>query len=78
MTPLRTLMLAAANGVAVICFALSGEVSWGPTLTVMIGGVTGGYVGARLGRRLPNSVLRALVLTITVTTTAVFFFKAYG
>lgn len=78
MTPLRTLMLAAANGVAVICFAFSGQVAWAGTLAVMAGGIAGGFGGARLGRRLPNWALRALVLIITVATTVRFFLKAYA
>ena len=77
LTPLRTLMIAAANGVAVLLFALSGEVAWSAALTVMAGAVAGGYLGAFVGRRLPPPLLRGLVLTITVVTTAAFFWKAY-
>jgi uncharacterized membrane protein YfcA len=77
MTPLRVIMVAAANGVAVLCFALSGNVSWREALVVMAGGVVGGYLGARLARRLPESILRALILAITVVTTAIFFGRAY-
>ncbi len=76
MTPLRILMVAAANGVAVICFALSGSIRWGETLAVMAGGIAGGYLGARAGRRLPARVVRALILAITVATTAGFFLRA--
>src|SRR4051812_44185702 len=77
MTPLRVLMVAAANGVAVICFALSGNIRWRETLVVMVGGIAGGYLGAHAGRRLPAAVIRALILTITIVTTASFFLRAY-
>jgi uncharacterized membrane protein YfcA len=76
MTPLRVLMVAAANGVAVICFALSGSIRWRETLIVMAGGIGGGYLGAHAGRRLPAPVIRALILAITIVTTAGFFLRA--
>lgn len=78
MTPLRVLMVAAANGVAVICFALSGNIRWRETLVVMAGGIAGGYLGAHAGRRLPAPLLRALILTITIVTTAGFFLRVKG
>jgi uncharacterized protein len=78
LTPLRVLMVAAANGVAVICFTLSGSVGWRQTVVVMAGGIAGGYLGARAGRRLPAPVLRACILAITITTTALFFLRANG
>jgi uncharacterized membrane protein YfcA len=78
MTPLRVLMVAAANGIAVVCFALSGNIRWRETLAVMAGGIVGGYLGAHAGRRLPAPLLRALILTITIVTTAVFFLRMNG
>jgi uncharacterized membrane protein YfcA len=78
MTPLRVLTVAAANGVAVICFALSGSIRWRETLVVMAGGVAGGYLGAHAGRRLPAPVIRALILAITIITTVGFFLRANG
>ena len=77
MTPLRVVMVAAANGAAVICFALAGNVRWRETLAVMAGGVVGGYLGARLAKQLPAPAVRALILTVTVVTTAAFFWRAY-
>jgi uncharacterized membrane protein YfcA len=77
LTPLRTVMLVAANTVAVALFVVMGQVSWPAALTVMAGAVAGGWAGAQIGRRLPAAVLRALVLAITVATTAIFFTRAY-
>ena len=76
MTPLRVLMVVAANGVAVICFVFSGTIRWRETLVVMAGGIAGGYLGAHAGRRLPAPVLRVLILGITIATTAAFFLRA--
>ncbi len=77
LTPLRTVMLVAANAVAVALFVVRGQVSWPAALTVMAGAIAGGWAGAQIGRRLPAAVLRAMVLTITVATTAIFFVRAY-
>lgn len=77
LNPLRTLMVAGANGVAVVCFTVTGNVRWQETLIVMAGGIAGGYIGAQLGRRLPLPLLRATILTIAVLTTAAFFARAY-
>ncbi|MEW5686668.1 MAG: sulfite exporter TauE/SafE family protein [Pseudomonadota bacterium] len=77
LTPVRTLMLAAANAVAVLIFIVSGATAWGPALVVMAGAIAGGWLGAQVGRRLPSAVLRGLVIAVTVTTTAIFFWRAY-
>jgi len=77
LNPLRTLMVAGANGVAVVCFTVTGNVRWRETLIVMAGGIVGGYIGAQLGRRLPLPLLRATILTIAVITTSAFFARAY-
>jgi uncharacterized membrane protein YfcA len=77
LTPLRTLMTAAANTVAVLLFVINGAVSWIPALAVTAGAIAGGYLGARLGRRMPRVVLRGLILAITFGTTLVFFARAY-
>jgi len=76
MTPLRVLTVAAANGAAVVCFAVSANIRWRETLVVMAGGIAGGYIGARAGKRLPAAVLRVAILAITIATTAVFFARA--
>ncbi|WGM37738.1 sulfite exporter TauE/SafE family protein [Caulobacter sp. NIBR1757] len=77
LNPIRTLMVAAANGMAVVCFVVTANVRWPETLLVMIGGIAGGYLGAQLGRRLPLVLLRGVILTIAVVTTALYFAQAY-
>lgn len=74
----RTLMLAVANSAATIVFVASGMVAWTLCLPMMAGSILGGWLGALVGRRLPAGVIRGWTLLVTVVTTAVFFWRAYG
>ena len=78
LNPPRTLLVSAANTVAVLCFILAGAVAWPAVLLVGLGAVVGGYGGARLGRRLPAAVVRIATLVLAVVMTALFFARAYG
>lgn len=74
----RTLLVSAANTVAVLAFIAAGAVRWPVTLAMLAGAILGGYGGARLGRRLPPHVIRAVTLAATGAITLVFFWKTYG
>jgi uncharacterized membrane protein YfcA len=78
MAPARTLLVSAANGMAVLCFAVAGAVWWPETLAMMASTITGGYYGARLAMYLPPRVLRIFVILLSATVTIGFFFKSYG
>ena len=73
----RTLLVSAANTIAMLIFVLAGAVRWPQALVLLAGGVVGGYGGARLGRVLPAGLVRALTLCATAGITAVFFARAY-
>ena len=73
----RTLLVSAANAVAVAAFAFAHAVHWPVTLAMLAGAVIGGYGGARAGRRAPANVIRGLTLLITFCITLIFFLKAY-
>ena len=74
----RTLMLAIANAAAAIVFIAVGLVRWQACVPMLVGGVVGGWLGARVGRRLPAGVIRIWTLSVTATTTVVFFVRAYA
>jgi uncharacterized protein len=74
----RTLLVSAANTVAVLCFAIAGAVSWRDAGLAAAGAVCGSYGGAHLGRRISPGLIRSLTLTLAVTMTALFFWRAYG
>lgn len=78
LNPPRTLMVTAANTVAVLCFALAGAVRWHEAALVGVGALGGGYGGAHLGRRAPARVVRIGTVALACVLTAVFFIRAYG
>lgn len=69
----RTLLVVAANSMAVVVFVMAGIVAWWPTLAMLAGGIVGGVVGARIGRRLPPRITRAMTLIFATAITIVFF-----
>jgi uncharacterized membrane protein YfcA len=74
----RTLLVSAANTVAVLAFIVAGAVRWPETLAMLAGAVIGGYGGAHIGKRAPANVIRALTLCATACITLVFFLKTYA
>jgi uncharacterized protein len=74
----RTLLVSAANAVAVLAFIAAGAVRWPETLAMLLGAVLGGYGGARIGRRAPPGLIRAITLLATSCITLAFFVKTYA
>ncbi|HLI12355.1 MAG TPA: sulfite exporter TauE/SafE family protein [Alphaproteobacteria bacterium] len=76
MNPAKTVLVAATNAIAVLCFAVAGAVRWPETLAVLVSAALGGYAGARLARRLDARLIRAGVVAITAAITVAFFLRA--
>jgi uncharacterized membrane protein YfcA len=74
----RTLLVSAANAVAVLCFALAGPVRWPETLVMLVAAVIGGYFGAALARRMPAPWLRGFVVAYSTAMTVAFFWRAWS
>lgn len=72
--PMRVAQLAAINLPAAALFLVASDVlsAAAPTAAVLAGALAGGYLGARVARVLPAGVLRAIVLLVAVTSTAVY------
>lgn len=71
----RTLLVSAANAVAVLCFAAWGPVRWPETLVMLVAAIIGGYFGAALARRVPGPLLRRFVIVFSAAMTLVFFLR---
>ncbi|MGB3423643.1 MAG: sulfite exporter TauE/SafE family protein [Castellaniella sp.] len=78
MHPPRTLMVTAANTMAVLIFIAAGAVQWRETLIMLVAAILGGYGGALLGKRIPAPIVRAGTLLLTAFITVAFFVRAYG
>ena len=78
LNPPRTLLVTAANTVAVLCFIVAGAVRWPQALLVGAGALAGGYGGARLGKLLPARVVKVATVVLAAAMTLHFFVKAYG
>jgi uncharacterized protein len=73
----RTLMVCAANTVAVFIFIAAHAVMWREGLVMLVGAVIGGICGANIGRRAPAGVIRVGTLLLSVAITLGFFARAY-
>jgi uncharacterized membrane protein YfcA len=74
----RTLLVSAANAVAVLAFIVADAVRWPETLVMLMGAIIGGYGGAHIGRRASPGIIRAITLLATSCITLVFFVKTYA
>jgi uncharacterized membrane protein YfcA len=73
----KTLLVGAANSIAVVIFILSGKIWWPQTCIMLVATTIGGYAGAYYSRRLNQAVLRAVISGLIVVITALFFYRAY-
>jgi uncharacterized membrane protein YfcA len=63
------------NSTAVVPLAFSGLVDWLAAVSVLIGGLAGGYLGGRLTRLVPEMVMRIGVAVVGVVLTASFLLR---
>lgn len=75
MAPARTLLVSAANGMAVVCFIVAGTVRWPEMVAMLFAAVVGGYAGATVARHLPPLLLRFVVILLSATVTIGFFLR---
>ncbi len=73
MNALKTVQAALVNGIAVIMFALTGLIAWGPALVMTVGAIVGGYGGAAIARRVDARRVRAVVVWVSMSLTIWFF-----
>jgi hypothetical protein len=72
----RTLLVSAANTMAVLVFIVARAVHWPETIVMLVGAIVGAYGGAQIGRRAPARVVRAGTIFITCCITVAFFVRA--
>nr|WP_323777359.1 sulfite exporter TauE/SafE family protein [Amylibacter sp.] len=67
----------ALSAISVVAFAISGLVEWPQAVIMMVAATLGGYAGAPVARVLPKSAVRAIVIVVGLTMSAVFFAKLF-
>ncbi len=72
---MKNVLSVAINGVALIPFLLARVVDWRFALPMCAMALLGGYFGAKFFRRVPQRAARAIVITIGVVMTIVFFIR---
>jgi uncharacterized membrane protein YfcA len=73
----RTLLVTAANTMAVLIFIAARAIRWNETIVLLVASTMGGYFGALVGRRAPSWAIRAGTLVIAGGITLAFFGRAY-
>jgi len=75
MNGLKNLFSAVLTAIAVAAYAAGGAVDWPKAALMILAAVAGGYAGARVGRRIPPTILRAGIIAVGLTMSALFFLK---
>jgi hypothetical protein len=77
MNVLKIVLVAVINGVAAVTFIATGSIVWPQALVMIVGAGLGGYAAAHYAQKLPQSLVRATIITLGVGMTIYFFLKAY-
>jgi uncharacterized membrane protein YfcA len=73
----RTMLVSAANTIAVLVFVVARAVRWPETIVMLAAATAGGYGGAQIGRRASTRVIRAGTILLTACITVAFFARTY-
>jgi uncharacterized protein len=74
MNAIKVVLVAAANTIAVLCFAVAGTVAWRQTGIMLVAAATGGYLGAHLALRVNPSRIRIGISALNFVITGLFFY----
>ena len=77
MNALKIVLVAVINGVAAVTFIATDSIVWPQALVMIVGAGLGGYASAHYAQKLPQSLVRAMIITLGVGMTIYFFLKAY-
>lgn len=72
---MKNVLSVAINGVALVPFLIARVVDWRFAIPMCVMALLGGYFGAKFFRRIPQKAARAIVITIGVVMTIVFFVR---
>jgi uncharacterized membrane protein YfcA len=73
---MKNVLSVSINGCALIPFLIARIVDWRFAIPMAVMALLGGYFGAKFFRRVPQTLARAIVITIGITMTIVFFLRS--
>jgi uncharacterized protein len=73
----RTLLVSAANTIAVLIFIAARAVQWREALIMLATAIVGAYGGSLIGRRAPAGIVRVITVWLSIGITLAFFVRAY-
>ncbi len=76
MNGLKNFLALSINGVALVCFVLSGKVVWSAALTMAVAAIAGALTGAALAHRVGRRIVSWVVVAIGVLVGISFFVKS--
>ncbi|MBX3582876.1 MAG: sulfite exporter TauE/SafE family protein [Rhizobiaceae bacterium] len=78
MNGLKNALSFVLSAISVVTFAAAGIVAWPQAVLMMVAATIGGYAGAPVARALPAVAVRAIVIAVGATMSAVFFWRAFA
>ncbi|MGE5537589.1 MAG: sulfite exporter TauE/SafE family protein [Gemmatimonas sp.] len=78
MNAAKTLLVGSMNTIAVVSFAVAGQVWWREAIVMAVAAALGGYAGARIARSVDPKRVRLFINCVNATVTAIFFYRAFG
>ena len=77
MNGLKNALSFVISAISVATFAVAGIVSWPAALIMGASAIAGGFVGARIAKILPVALMRAVIILVGLTMSAVFFARLF-
>lgn len=77
MNGLKAALSFVLSAISVATFAAAGLVAWPQAVLMMLAATVGGNLGAPVARALPTAAVKAIVIGVGTTMSAVFFWRAF-
>jgi len=75
MNGMKTLLVSAVNGVALVLFIAAKVIAWPQAVVMLVGAAVGGYAGAYFAQKIDPRHIRRLVIGVGFGMAAYFFIR---
>jgi uncharacterized protein len=73
MNGVKSILGGSLNAIAALIFIFAHQVTWRPTLVMMVAAILGGYVGPVIARKMDPRIIRGIVIGVGAAMTIYFF-----